>query len=153
MRISVALFLILLASSACKKEAASMLKDSTNSKYKVGQVWSYKTRPQEPDSSFTVVKVESLPKLGNIIHVSISGLRVKNSREPKGYVDFIAHMPFAEEAIDKSVVKLLKENVVVGDYYKEGYEDWKHEFNAGEAGIFTVSVADGADVMEKILNQ
>nr|ART36718.1 D603 [uncultured bacterium] len=50
-------------------------------------------------------------------------------------------------------MKLLHEKVVVGDYYKERYEDWKQEFNAGEAGIFTVSAANGADVIERILNQ
>ena len=52
-------------------------KDATESRYKVGQVWSYKTRPNETKSTFIVVKVENDPKLGNIVHIALRDLKIK----------------------------------------------------------------------------
>jgi hypothetical protein len=82
----------------------NVCRDMTKPKYRAGQLWGYKNRPQEPDSALAIVKVEPSPTLGNIIHVSLTGLRVKNPRSVSGYSDYIAHMPFSEDAIDKSVV-------------------------------------------------
>jgi hypothetical protein len=38
-------------------------------KFKPGQVWSYKTRPGEERSTITILRVESSPKLGMIVHI------------------------------------------------------------------------------------
>lgn len=127
-----------------------MTTETNKSKYKVGQVWSYKTRPQEPNSTFTVVKVESSEKLGTIVHVSLQGLKVKNSRHKNGFSDTVSHMPFSEKAIDQSVTKLVKENADLPDY-QEGYNQWKQAFDAGKGGIFTITVAEAIEVIEKPL--
>lgn len=75
----------------------SALKDTTESRYKVGQVWSYKTRPHENQSSFIVLKLENHPKLGNIVHIALSGLKL---RKPNGdFIEAAGHLPFAEDAI------------------------------------------------------
>jgi hypothetical protein len=127
-----------------------MLRDTTESKYKVGQVWNYKTRPGEEKSTFIVVKVESHPKLGNIIHIALRGLKL---RKPNGdYIEVAGHLPFAEEAITKSAVKLVKEKADLPDY-EEGYGMWREAFDAGKAGIYTISVAEAVGVMEETLNQ
>lgn len=55
---------ILLALTAYGGAQGPVLKETTESKYKVGQVWSYKTRPNEEKSTFIVVRVESHPKRG-----------------------------------------------------------------------------------------
>lgn len=126
--------------------------DTAKPKYKAGQLWSYRNRPQEPNSALVIVKVDPSAAHGNIIHVSLAGLRVKNPLAVNGYTDFITHMPFSEEAIDKSVVKLLLKDVGLPDY-EEGYEVWKKEYEAGRASIFTGSVAEGIEAMEKILSR
>jgi hypothetical protein len=141
---------ILLAVTARVSAQDAMLKDTTESKYKVGQVWSYKTRPEEKKSTFIVVKVESHPKLGNIIHIALRDLKL---RKPNGdFIDSANHLPFAEEAISKSVVKLVKEKAELPDY-EEGYGLWREAFAAGKAGIYTISVAEAVGVMEETLNQ
>ena len=129
-----------------------MLKDTTESRYKVGQKWSYKTRPNEKDSYLIVVKVENHPKLGNIIHIAVRDLKMKNPRSPDGISDKVNHMPFAEEAINKSAIKILKEKVDLPDY-EEGYNMWREAFDAGRAGIYTITLAEAVDVMEASLNQ
>lgn len=140
--------------SAEPSEAAQppMPKDMVESKYKVGQAWSYRTRPGEERSYFIVVKVERDPKLGNIVHVAVRGLRMKNRHSPDGYSDAVNHMPFSEEAIDRSAVKLLKESADLPDYM-EGYRTWREAFDAGRAGIYTITLAEAVKVMETVLNQ
>lgn len=141
---------ILLAVTVGGSTQDSMLKDTTESKYKVGQVWSYKTRPQEEKSTFIVVKVESHPRLGNIVHIALRGLRL---RKPGGdFIEAAGHLPFAEEAINKSAVKVLKEKADLPDYV-EGYRMWREAFDAGKAGVYTIGVAEAVGVMEETLNQ
>lgn len=127
-----------------------MTTETSNSKYKVGQMWSYKNRPQEPSSTFTVVKVESSDKLGTIVHISLQGLKVKNSRHKSGFSDTVSHMPFSAKAIDQSVTKLVKENADLPDY-QDGYNQWKQAFDAGKGGIFTITVAEAIEVIENPL--
>jgi hypothetical protein len=73
----------------------STLKDTTDSRFKVGQVWSYKTRPGEEKSTFQVVKVEQHTILGEIIHVAIHGLQVNNPLSPEGISQNVPHLPFS----------------------------------------------------------
>lgn len=141
---------ILLAVTVGGSTQDSTLKDTTESKYKVGQVWSYKTRPQEEKSTFIVVKVESHPKLGNIVHIALRDLKL---RKPNGdFIESAGHLPFAEEAINKSAVKVIKEKADLPDY-EEGYKMWREAFDAGKAGAYTISVAEAVGVMEETLNQ
>jgi hypothetical protein len=143
---------LLITTTAFGMTQDSMLKDTTESRYKVGQRWSYKTRPNEKDSYFIVVKVETHPKLSNIIHIAVRDLKMKNPRSPDGFSDKVDHMPFAEDAINRSAVKVLKEKVDLPDY-KEGYKMWREAFDAGRAGIYTITLAEAVDVMEASLNQ
>jgi hypothetical protein len=128
----------------------STLKDTTESKYKVGQVWSYKTRSNEKKSSFIVLKVEHHPKLGNIVHIALRDLKLK---KPNGeFIETAGHLPFAEEWIDKSAIKLLKEKADVPKY-EDGYGMWREAFDTGKAGVYTITIAEAVDVMEVTLNQ
>jgi hypothetical protein len=93
-----------------------------DSKFLPGQVWQYKTRPDEESSTVTILKVESVPKLGTILHVRVENIRLKNcagGTEPEKF----EHMPFAREAIERSVTKLVKE----GDDpdFQSGYDEWR----------------------------
>lgn len=122
------------------------------SKYKVGQQWSYQTRPGEEKSYFVVVKIDHDAKLGNIIHISMKRLRMKNRRSPDGISEDVNHMPFSKEAIDKSEPKLLKENVDLPSF-EEGYRMWREAFDEGRAGIYTITIAEAVGAMETTLNQ
>jgi hypothetical protein len=128
------------------------LKDTTESKFKIGQMWSYKTRPGEEKSYFIVVKVETHPKLGNIIHIAVRKLKMQNPRSPDGISEDVNHMPFSEEALKKSAVKILKDKVDLPDF-KDGYQEWRDAFDAGRAGIYTITLAEAVKVMEVTLNQ
>ena len=77
---------------------------------------------------------------------------MKNRRSPDGISENVNHMPFAEEAINKSKPKLLKEKVELPSF-EEGYRMWRKAFDDGQAGIYTISIAEAVDVMEAGLNR
>lgn len=143
-------FAIMVAATVSGRDQDPGLKDATHSRYKVGQVWSYKTRPIEKKSTFVVLKVEHHPKLGNIVHIALRDIKLRNPRG--GYIETARHLPFAEEAINRSAIKLLKEREDLPDY-DEGYRMWRESFDAGTAGIYTITIAEAVDVMEAALNQ
>jgi len=123
-----------------------------DSNYKVGQQWSYTARPGEEKSYLIIVKIDNDPKLGRIIHISLRGLKIKNPRSPDGISDVVSHMPFLESAIEKSGLKLLKEKVDLPDF-EEGYGIWRRAHDTGEAGAYSITVAEAVDAMETALNR
>ena len=144
--------LILAVVSIVGNAQNSELKDATNSPYKVGQVWSYKARANESKSTFIVVKVDNHPKYGNIIHIAVRDLKMKNPRSPDGISDKINHMPFAEKAITQSAIKMLKEKAELPDF-EEGYNLWREAFDQKRAGFYTITIADAVKTTEEGLNQ
>lgn len=123
-----------------------------NEKFAVGQIWEYQTRAGEEKSTLTIVGVEKHKKLGTIINIYVDGLKIKNAHADNGLSHEIQHLPFSKEAIDKSVTKLIRTTKNLPDY-KAGYNEWKTAFDAGKAGVFTITVKESIDVMEETLNQ
>lgn len=146
------IILIFTILSGCMENKRTILEDTTESHYQVGQTWYYRTRPGDEGSTFTVLKVETHPELGVIVHITVQGIRIKNPQVPNGFSGGISHMPFAEEAIDNSVLNMVSEANPLPDY-QEGYEEWRTAFENGSAGIFSITVAEAVDVMENALNQ
>lgn len=130
--------LFLLSFSCAKKD-----------QYSVGQQWNYKTRPTEKSSTLTILKIEEYPETGKVIHISISGLKIKNPASPTGFAEYFSHIPISEEALDKSVTTLKSETGKKPDSLEmDGYSYWK-EFDKGDAGIFTIPVSEIVSTMEK----
>ena len=99
-----------------------------------------------------MVKVENDPKLGNIIHIAVRDLKIKRSANPAYYLDKVNHMPFTEEAIDKSTNKLIKEKAELPDF-DSGYDLWREAFDEGRAGVYTITISEAVSVTEATLNQ
>ncbi|WP_343659818.1 hypothetical protein [Chryseobacterium sp.] len=118
--------------------------------YSAGQEWNYKTRPTEKSSILKILKIEEYPETGKVIHISISGLKIKNPASPTGFAEYFSHIPISEEALDKSVTTLKSETGKKPDSLEmDGYSYWKREFDKGDAGIFTIPVSEIISTMEK----
>lgn len=118
--------------------------------YRTGQEWNYKTRPTEKSSILKILKIEEYPETGKVIHISISGLKIKNPASPTGFAEYFSHIPISEEALDKSVTTLKSETGKKPDSLEmDGYSYWKREFDKGDAGIFTIPVSEIISSMEK----
>jgi hypothetical protein len=97
-------------------------------------------------------KVESDAKLGSIFHISVSGVKVKNRHAPSGVTQDLPHFPVSKKTLEDSVLSLLG-IATPNPEYREGYITWKQAFDAGNAGIFTISVAEIVGFIKKTVNQ
>jgi hypothetical protein len=122
------------------------LKESTDEKFRVGDVWEYQTRKGEKHSRITILRVDESPELGTIVHVGVDNVRLANCHggpEP----DSVPHMPFARKALEGSVAKKVASDQPLPDY-EEGYREWREAYEQKHAGIYVVSVADAVSVAE-----
>ena len=92
-----------------------------------------------PRSQFS--RSKRFPNRGTIIHIRVEKIRLRNCTggpEP----DKFEHMPFARDAVERSVTKLVKERSVPD--FQAGYDAWKNACG----GVYTISVADAVQVGE-----
>ncbi|MBS1793301.1 MAG: hypothetical protein JSS81_05575 [Acidobacteria bacterium] len=154
---ALAFSLILFAAAQAQTDALAAPDSKTTdktaavSKFRVGQTWSYRTRPGEEDSYFIVLRVDADPKLGPIVHIALENLKIKNRRTRSGLVTRIAHLPFAESALEESAGKLLREKTALPDF-RDGYDEWKKAFDDKRAGIYTASLDKVVEIIENGLN-
>jgi hypothetical protein len=87
-----------------------------------------------------------LAKLGTIIHIRVEGVRLRNcpgGPEP----DTFEHTPFAREALDQSVIGLVREGDVPD--FQNGYAEWRK----GCGDVYTITVSDAIRVAEETLRE
>ena len=128
--------LLLLALASCGKQPEPAI-----SKYHPGDEYSFAGRTGDEKPHFLVLKVDTHPKEGNIIHVAINGVRITNPKAPKGFSDSIGHFPISEAALDQSGPKILKTGSPLPDF-KEAYQLWRKPFDEGKAGMWTKPLAE-----------
>jgi hypothetical protein len=123
------------------------LKDATDEKFKVGDVWEYDTRQGEEHSKVTILKLDISPELGVIIHVGVDNVHFSNCHggpEP----DAVPHMPFLRKALDASVRKRVASDQPLPDF-QAGYEEWRSAYSQKKAGVYVINVAGAVSVAEK----
>jgi len=127
------------------------IENATDEKFHAGDVWEYKTRPGEESSTLTILKIDKSHELGPIVHVAVDNVRLRNclgGNDPQ----FISHMPFAREALDASVTKLVDSKRALPNP-SEGYAEWLAAYKKKHAGIYIVSVAQAVSVAEQTFQQ
>jgi len=122
------------------------------SRFQPGQIWQYNTRPGEESSRITIAKVEAHPKLGTIIHVQVKDVAIKSSKAPDGVSRVVSHLPFSEQALDKSVTAKEKDGAAPTGW-EEGYGQWKSAVDSGKGGIWTIPVSEAIGSLEQILSK
>lgn len=147
----ITLVVICASLSGCSKRSEDA-SSAVQSKYRTGQVWSYNTRPNEAESEMTILKVESYPPIGNVVHVSIRGLRIMNPRTKEGFVSILPFATFSEDAINRSVLSLTGEKTELPDY-KGAHEAWQQKYQENQGGVFPVPVAEAVALVEKNMNR
>jgi hypothetical protein len=114
---------------------------STKHDFKPGQVWTFQLDPSEPAATLTILKVETLEKIGDVVHISVSAVRVP------GGVTRIGHLPLSRAAVEKSVVELIRTDSAPTDL--GGYEAWK----SAKGGVFTTSVGDAMSFVRQAIER
>ena len=109
------------------------------------------TRPGEEASFFVIRKIETLPKIGEVIHISIFGLKIKSPSAQKGFIDQAGHIPIAGANLRASLKGRVQRSIPDADW-KEGYRTWREAYDSGKGGVFTKSVSECVGFMEEALN-
>lgn len=130
-------------------EGSRPLTPAVSQKFSAGQIWRYENRPGEDASRVIIGKVEQAAEIGTIIHVKIIGLSLKGQGET---ASVITHAPVAEAQVAASVVELTDE-VANLDGLDDGYASWCSAFLAGKAGVFTITLSEIVEYMERVFAQ
>ena len=120
------------------------------SMFQAGQLWSYHNRPGEIDSRILVLKVDPDEKLGFVVHVFIDKVVLQCPQVPTGVVDTVSHAPFAEEFLKTSVRDLTATGKPLPPF-QEVCANWRQAYDKGEAGAWSVSVAECLESLQKAM--
>ena len=118
--------------------------------FEAGQVWEYKTRAGEEESSLLIDKVEEYPKVGRVFHISLSKIHIKNGAIT--IADDLPHLPVSIETLGSSCTRLIGHSDP-NPMYLAGYQMWRKAFDAGRAGVYTISIVEILDTTETLLQQ
>ena len=116
--------------------------------FAAGQIWRYTTRPGEERSRLYIVKVDAWPNGERIFHVYADKLSITHPMLAGGVQTVLPHAPVSTETLRLSVTRLQGIAPCPPDI-SEGYADWRTQYEAGSAGVFSISVADIVTLIEK----
>ena len=102
-------------------------------------MWTYHTRPGEESSLLKIQKIEASPEVGQIYHITVIGLHLKNPR----MAPIIAHAPVSQQVLDQSVVRTTEDP---GGFPSAdpGIKEWRN----AEGGVFTIPVARIVQILD-----
>ena len=118
---------------------------------KSGQIWRYNTRKGEENSRVVILRVEDYGIRGEVVHIAVNGVNIKNELIEGGISSELAHLPFNSKSILKSLVKLetTTENL---PEYMDGYLQWKEAFDSEKGGVFIFEIKEAVDFVDKTMN-
>jgi len=112
--------------------------------FKVGQQWSYHTRPQDPQSTLIIGRIEELPAFGTVVHISVINVNVHGGPDSSAVTHVVHHMPVTPEALRQSVISHLGA-APVAEHFEDGYRAWQQ----AKGGVFTITVSEAVDYIEQ----
>lgn len=131
---------------------AAMAEEPVERQYAEGQVWTFRARAGEEGATLLINKVEQDPRLGEIYHISVFGVRLDNPRAPGGVTTDLPHFPVSRETLDKSCLELRGVSEPNSEYLP-GYAQWREAFDAGQAGVFDIPVDKIVDIVQSAIAQ
>ncbi|QWT18796.1 hypothetical protein KPL74_13710 [Bacillus sp. NP157] len=118
--------------------------------YAPGQAWTYRTRPGEEASRLVIRKVDVEPEDGQVFHVSILDVKLRNHRVPGGIQSAMHHAAVNRATLDQSVLECVGEGED-DETWMDGYAVWRQAYDNGDAGVFDIAVADILGYIEMVV--
>lgn len=128
--------------------ALAVFSSATGITLQEGDCWSYDTRPGEESSYLVIRKVETLPRIGEVAHIAIFGLHMKNplSRKPLITIPYVA---ITGAALRGSIKQRLNVPVPQNEWLM-GYTSWHQGFDAGLNSPIQTPVREYIDESERV---
>jgi hypothetical protein len=124
------ILLALLLIGCDRSEPPAAATETSMESFATGQVWTYDTRPGEEASRIIICRVETDANLGEIVHIHVRSVRLRNKHAPGGYSETVGHMPYSGDALRKSLVTLESSSVKL-PAFEDGYREWRSSFENG----------------------
>ena len=119
-------------------------------RYQPGQMWRFKTEAAPTPARIVVGKVETLPEIGQVVHVSMIGIPLTTPQDGRVVYSDIWHLPFTAAAIVRSIAALEQSANVPPDF-GAAYADWKRRYDTGEADVFDEPVGQVLRNVQRVL--
>lgn len=110
-------------------------------KYVEGQVWEYRTRPQDAGS---LLKVQRVTMMGEnrVYHISVVGVHFATP----GIAGILPHIPVSDETLDASVTKLSAEK---RDFPTSALDEGIKEWRTARGGVFTIPMSQIVGIIDE----
>ncbi len=110
-------------------------------KYVEGQVWEYRTRPQDAGS---LLKVQRVTMMGEnrVYHISVVGVHFATP----GIAGILPHVPVSDKTLDASVTKLSAEK---RDFPTSALDEGIEEWRAARGGVFTIPMSQIVGIIDE----
>jgi hypothetical protein len=123
---------------------------ATSSPYAVGQRWRCLGRNAGETPVLTINRIDPHPLGGEILHVSVTGARIRHPGLRDGFITTFAHLPIIGQVLERSGAEAVGEGAT-DPAYLAGYNEWKQAFDAGQAGSYGIALAEILDLIETML--
>jgi len=118
--------------------------------YAAGQAWTYRTRPGEDESRVAIRRIDIEPEDGEVFHISILGVKLRNHRLPGGIQPAMHHAAVSRTSLDASLLEL--DGTADGDEsWRDGYDVWRQAYDNGDAGIFDLPLSEVLGYIERVV--
>lgn len=119
--------------------------------FEAGQIWRALGRAQDGEVHVAVLDVIDDPQLGQICSIAATGVHIRNGFLEGGVQTQLPHAPVTAEVLRAAVTELVETGGPTARHpdFAEAYQQWRTPFDAGEAGVFTISLAEILDLIEQ----
>ena len=120
-------------------------------RFRAGQVWRARCRPQDDNPHIIVLGEMEAGQGQSFYSIAITGVRIANPGMKGGVQTELPHAPVTEEVLGAAVLDLVASDgpTAADPEYSEAYEEYMEEYKLGEAGVFTIPVAEILDIIEQ----
>jgi hypothetical protein len=140
MRTSHTLHALLVAVPVALAPAAAVAAD-----FEAGQIWSARAREQDPDPKLLVLRVETSSKVGDVVFIAVSGVKICLPTGQCGAA--FSPLAMSKQALDLSVKEQVGRTDQIPDFAR-GYEFWKDGVAKGAPVTIGVPLAEALDEIE-----
>jgi hypothetical protein len=117
-----------------------------------GQVWQYRTRVGESDSRLLINKIEVEPDVGEIFHISVRAVRLRDTDSTDRIGVTLPHFPVSRATLEASVTA-LDGLAAANAAWLQGYATWRVAYEEGTAGVFSIPVAEIVEVVQNAIDK
>jgi hypothetical protein len=120
---SAVIFVLVVIALSAARDAFRLESVQRSGRYEVGQRWSIKARPQDPQPAIVIGRIDRKAD-GEVVHVSVFGVKVADHRTPGRFYSDLSFVPLTRKSLDASVITLQGAGKTASRF-ETGYREWR----------------------------